>query len=293
MSAPETADGTLTALTVEEAAHLRELVGASLGRVGLPVTVLAGHVEGDGGQVFGLAPLSRTVAGVPRRFWAGMVDDHFRTMLATQHDDPFDAPLEHLLENTYLRLRPAELAELGGFDYARPALPGVLETLALDQPEAVVAYTDSDVDRLDLAELRAAGLANLGGVLPEEHQHVAGVDVLFGAEYLASTALLLPEVVRRVTGEPRLPNGVLFAVPGQDHLLFHVLRDRSVVDVFEPIVGLTHRLYDEVRERISPELYFHLDGEVTQVTGTGEDGNVVIGVDGSFADALERVRHIG
>lgn len=292
MNAPETPDDTLTALTVEEAAHLRELVGASLGRVGLPVTVLAGHVEGDGGQVFGLAPLSRTVAGVERRFWAGIVDDHFRALLAAQHD-PFDAPIEHLLEHTYLRLRPAELTDLGGFDYARPALPGVVETLALDQPEAVVAYTDSDVDRLGLAALRAAGLANLGAVLPEEHQHVAGVDVLFGAEYLASTALLLPEVVRRVTGERELPNGVLFTVPGQDHLLFHVLRDHSVVDVFEPIVGLTHRLYDEVHERISPELYFHLDGEVTQVTGTGEDGNVVIGVDGSFADALERVRHIG
>jgi len=199
------------------------------------VTVPAGHAEGSGGQVFGLAPPSRTVAGVSRRFWAGMVDDHVRALPAAQHDDPF----EHIC----LRPRP----------------PEVSETLALDQPEAVVAYTDSDVDRFDLA----------------------------------STAPLPPEVVRRTTDGHASPRRGAVPVPGQDHLLFHVLRDRSVDDVFEPIVRLTHRLYDEVHERISPELYFHLDGAVTQVTRTGDDGDVVIDVDGSFADALQRVRHIG
>jgi hypothetical protein len=288
----EPADETLPELAVSEAQRLRDLVRTGMAGAGYEVTVYAGHVEDADGRHFGLASLARRLAdpALPARHWPRIVDDHLRRLLATvDGPDVFDVPTEDLLDRTYLRLYEADaLPDAPWWSYAREPIPGVLEMLALDLPDSVATFNDEQVTRHGLARLREAGLHNLRRETAEDRATYQGVEILVGSMYLASTALVLREVLLRTTGEASLPNGVLVAVPFRHQLLYHVPRDEGVVEALNTMAALAAAGYEKELGPISPHVYWWRDGEFHQVTHR-EDGGIAIRVEGDFAELFSRL----
>lgn len=288
----EPADEALSELTVGQARRLRELVRTTMAGAGYEVTVYAGYVEDADGRQFGLGTLARRLADpkLSAKRWPDIVGDHLRRILATvDGPDAFDVPTEDVLDRTYLRLYDASsLPDAGWWDYGREVAPGVLELLALDLPDSVATFNDEQVTKHGLDQLRAAGRRNLRKVLAEDRVTHDGVEILAGSMYFASTALVLPDVVLRTTGEARLPNGVLVAMPFRHQLMYHVLRDQSVIEAMNTMVALAVHGYENEVGPISPHVYWWHDGEFQQLTHH-EDGRIAVRVDGAFAEVFTRL----
>jgi hypothetical protein len=288
---PEEQDVALPVLSCSEARLLRILARDAFARHGREVTVFADHVEDVHGATFGLDGLSRTLLTQPveRRCWAQVVDDHVSRLLAAiDGPDEFAAPLAELLSRTYLRLYDrSTLPEGGPWTYGRELAPGILELVALDCPETVTVYPDARVAEHGLATLRRAGLANLRRVRADERTEVRGVQVLGGESvYLASTVLLLPEVVLRTTGEARLDRGVLVAMPCRDQLLYHVPRDHGVLDALSTMAGLAADRYTDSAGAISPHVQWWRDGKFEPLTEPAPGGRTKIVIGEEFGAVL-------
>ncbi len=289
----EPPDEALPELTVSEAQRLRDLVRTSMAGAGYEVTVYAGHVEDADGRQFGLGTLARRLSDpdVPVRRWGRVVDDHLHRLLsAIDGPDQFDVPTEDLLNHTYLRLYEADsLPDTRWWTYGREAMPGVLELLALDLPDSVATFNDEQVTRHGLARLRAAGLANLRKEQADDRVTHRGVEILVGSMFFASTALVLPEVVLRTTGEASLPNGVLVAIPFRHQLLYHVPRDENVVEALHTMAAVAANAYAEEVGPITPHVFWWHDGEFEQITHSDDDGGIAIRVEGEFAEMFSRL----
>jgi hypothetical protein len=289
----EPADETLSELSVSGAQRLRDLVRGSMAVAGYEVTVYAGHVEDADGRQFGLGSLARRLAD-PRlaaKRWPTIVDDHIRRLIASiDGPDEFDVPTDDLLDRTYLRLYEADALPDGDWwTYGREALPGVLELLALDLPDSVATFNDEQVSKHGLDRLRAAGLANLRREEADERATYDGVEILVGSMFMASTALVLREVVLRTTGEAHLPNGVLVAVPFRHQLLYHVPRDSGVVDALNAMAGNAAAAYDTEVGPVSPHIYWWRDGAFQQITHRDDEGRVEVRVEGGFGEVFTRL----
>ncbi|MFB9905597.1 hypothetical protein [Allokutzneria oryzae] len=285
-------DKALPALTVNQARMLRVLVKSSLTRAGHEVTVHADHVTDANDNEYGLEPLSRRLVGQPTANWPGVVDQHLQGLVAAMNGaDPFAVPTEELLSRTYLRLYDADgLPDVDWLSYAREPVPGVLELLALDQPDTVSTFNDDRVRQHGLEVLREAGLRNLRREVVEDRAEKNGVQLLMGSVYLASTALILDEVVQRTTGETELPNGVLVAMPFRNQLLYHVPRDQGMVEALEAMTGLAIAGHSEEVGPISPHVYWWNKGEFQQVTYHDEqDRTIEVRVVDGFADVFSRL----
>jgi hypothetical protein len=289
----EPADETLPELTVGGAQRLRDLVRGSMAVSGYEVTVYAGHVEDADGRQFGLGSLARRLADprLPAKRWPSVVDDHVRRLLASvDGPDEFDVPTEDLLDRTYLRLYEAgSLPDGDWWSYGREVLPGVLELLALDLPDSVATFNDEQVAKHGLDRLRTAGIANLRREEVEERATYEGVEILVGSMFMASTVLVLRDIVLRTTGEARLPNGVLVAVPFRHQLLYHVPRDVGVVDALNAMAGNAAAGYETEVGPISPHVYWWYDGGFQQITHRDDDGRIEVHVAGGFGEVLTRL----
>jgi hypothetical protein len=289
----EPQDEHLPELTISGAQRLRDLVRGSMAVAGYEVTVYAGHVEDADGRQFGLGSLARRLSD-PRlaaKRWPSIVEDHITRLLASVNGpDEFDVPTEDLLERTYLRLYEAgSLPDADWWSYGREALPGVLELLALDLPDSVATFNDEQVTKHGIDRLRVAGLANLRREEADERATYDGVEILVGSMFMASTVLVLREVVLRTTGEAHLPNGVLVAVPFRHQLLYHVPRDTEVIEALNSMAAFAAMGYDKEVGPISPHVYWWQDGEFHQITQRDEDGRIEVHVQGGFADVLTRL----
>lgn len=204
--------------------------------------------------------------------------------------DEFDLPEAALLDQTYLRLGPGDgRPGEDWWTYARHTVPGTLELLALDLPDSVVIFNDDHVERHGADMLREAGRRNLLRETADDHVEIDGVQVLTGSVHMASTALVLRDVVRRTTGEPHLPDGVLVAVPDSHRLLYHVPRDSDLPTALNAMISFTVDLYVDGPGPISPHVYWWDDGEFVQVTDIAEDDTVTVNVVGEFEDMVNRV----
>ena len=288
----EPRDRALPVLTEALARRLRLLSRQSMAQAGLEVTVYADYLEDSSGREFGLDGLSRLVAGLPAKQWVNAVDDHVNRLLAVvDAPDEFDVPTEDLLARTYLRLYPAStLPEPDRWSYGREVLPGVLELLALDLPDAVGVYTDERVAPHGIDDLRRAGLANLRTVEAEERNDIQGVQVLLGESvYLASTLLILPEMVLRTTGEASLPNGVLAAAPSRNVLMYHVPRDGQVIGAIEAMANMARHDHESSVGPVTPHVYWWRDGTFSQITHDADDGGIAVHIEGDFAEVFTRL----
>jgi hypothetical protein len=210
-------------------------------------------------------------------------------------DNPDDPALDstgmsedEALSRTYLRLMEGFRPGPDWWQYALETVPGTLEVVVFDYPELLTVLTDEQVARYGHERLCAAGLANLAREEPD-FGAIGPVYCLTGSVHTASTALVLPDMIARASGETEFPNGVLVSVPERSTLLYHVLRDESMHDAIESMVAMTTSAFDDGHKPISKHLYWWNRGEFTAITRFGEGDTVEIHIDGEFAEAFYRV----
>ena len=124
----------------------------------------------------------------------------------------------------------------------------------------------------------------------DERNDIQGVQVLLGESvYLASTLLILPEMVLRTTGEAMLPNGVLAAAPSRNVLMYHVPRDGQVITAIEAMANMARHDYESSVGPVSPHVYWWQDGSFSQITHDEADGGIAVHIEGDFAEVFTRL----
>ncbi|MHB9754739.1 immunity 49 family protein [Streptomyces sp. BYX5S] len=269
----EAPDPQLPMLTAPRADRLRALVAESVrARFGAEQGFVPdGDAVRRGGELFPLAGLARRCAEAPEDDWAGLVDAHFAA-LADASRGGEDA--SELLANSCLRLVPTDTADELGFAYPREVAEGLRLALALDGTDSVRLLTDEDVARAGADELwGAARQALTRQSMRHEEVRLDGHPVLYSVygdtHFVASKAVVLPEVVAEVTGRRMPEAGALVAVPTRQALAFHPIVDGSATDAAADLASYAERAHAEGPGPLSPHVYWWHDGRLTSL-GAGE-----------------------
>jgi hypothetical protein len=267
-------DAHLPPLTVARADRLRALTADHFAtRHGIRPTVEADAVE-HAGHRHPLLNLARWCADAPDEAWPELVRQHFARLESASRGDE-DA--EQLLSRTFLRLLPSDaLPADGQFAYVRPVAEDLIAALALDGPESVRILGDRDVERAGLDDLWAAGRANLLAE-PVEHAEFPGpsgalLHSVYGdSHFVAGKALVLPELVRALTGRDLPEAGALVAVPTRHLLAFHPIVDGTVVDAVNDLGTYALGAHQDGPGSLSPRLYWWHQGRLDCLTAFDHD----------------------
>ncbi|MFJ9845450.1 hypothetical protein ACIRYZ_34420 [Kitasatospora sp. NPDC101155] len=269
-------DPDLTALTTDQADHLRELVRQYHAGVGVRATVTGQFVQRAEGasNLYNLAEFCRRAE--PGE-WPQLVERHFRALAGAGESTPQGQ--DDVLRCAYLRLIaddaiPAEMAP--SFSYLRPVATGLMEALCLDLPDTVRTLDDRFVAEVGLERLRAAGRANLIAD-PVEFDVLEGPTegstlyaVTGDSMFTASKALVLDELARAVTGHELPQDGALFTAPSRNYLFFHPLAEPQVAGAVNDLASIALRVHSESPGPLSPRLYWWHQGAVTNLTRIDE-----------------------
>ncbi|WP_380163979.1 hypothetical protein [Jannaschia sp. R86511] len=290
-------DGALTFLTEAEAQQLRGLMREAFAERGLEVVVHPDHAVDAAGRRFGFWNAGAACHGQPRSTWPGLVREHVRRVL-----DDLDAPdpfqglsPDDARRSTYARLY--DLASLPTAEHHpyREFAPGLVEMLALDLPETVTVFPHEAVSAAGGWEpLHAAGVENLRR-LPTEELVPVPVDgggtftILLGdSVHTGSRALLMPGLAADVAGETAGAHGWLLSVPNRHQVVWHMVRDMSVVGALNGMAGFAVRGYEDAVGPLSPHVYWW-DGQHYEQLTQVHDGRIVIQPTERFLAVLEQL----
>lgn len=272
MNEHHASDPHLPMLTFPQAEHLRNLTADHfLARLGIPPRLEGDAVVPADGRRYPLSNLAHQCRGVSDAHWPDLVQRHFTALDDASRGD--ESPAE-LLAGAYLRLLPADAFPgdaADSFRYTRPVADGLLLALALDTPGSVRILDDHDVARAGLDRLWAAGHENLIRELVE-HEEVTGPQgarlwsVYGDSPFVASKALVLPELARATTGNDLPDAGALVALPGRNLLAFHPIEDGTVVDAVNDLSAYALGAYEDGPGALSPRLYWWYQGQLTSLT---------------------------
>lgn len=296
---PADPDEALTFLGTEDAHRPRALIRRAFADHGLEVTVHPDHVVDDAGRRFGLwnvaAACHQHERG--RAGWAEVVGLHVTRVLDSMDaPDPFAGLTpEDARTRTYARLYERDgVPDLTGFPH-REFAPGLVELLALDLPSAVVVFDHERAAALGGPErLWEWGRANLRRVPTERHERIelpegGHLDVLLGASvYTASRGLMMPLLAAEVAGEEAGRHGWLLSVPHRQQVLWHLVRDLSVVPALRTMAALAAAGFGDSPGPLSPHVYWW-DGATYHQLTRDEDGEPVVVVEPAFQAVLEQL----
>ncbi|MEU9115967.1 immunity 49 family protein [Streptomyces sp. NPDC048483] len=260
---PDASDPELPVLTAVQAARLRALAA--------PYTQ-----DGHGSSLRNLAQMCRHAA---QDRWPELVAAHFASLReASQGGES----AEELLRGTHARLLSVESFTREMADsmrYARVVADGLVFAYALDGPTTVRILTDGDVARAGLPELGEAAYANLMRI-PVEHEEVsfkgrALLHSVYGdSPFIASKALFLSELARRVTGKPLPDAGALVVVPTRHLLAYHPIVDGSVADAINDLAMYAFGAHEDGPGSLSPRVYWWHRGGLTSLTVIDHDTRI-------------------
>lgn len=149
---------------------------------------------------------------------------------------------------------------------------------------------EDDTERLGGWDaVRAAGVENLRREpLESEHPVSEGTAHFTFVEgesvHTASHAVLLPQLA----GAPDTADGWLLAVPSRHQLLWHVVRDRTVVASLAAMARIALRAYEASPGALSPDLYWW-DGTAYERVTSLDGGTIAVDGTGSFGDVVNRI----
>jgi hypothetical protein len=200
------------------------------------------------------------------------------------HDDLAGLTPEEAQSRTYATLFPADdLPFLEGFSYLRDPVPGLVEGLVVDFPDAVSWLRDSEVGRFGgLTRLRAAGLANLRALPVEQRRHMAApeggtFEVLLGESvYTASRVLVMPDLLAQMLGPVDARHGVLAAMAARNQVAIHVISGRSVVPSLRLMAHFALAGFADGVGPLSPNVFWWRDGTWAQMTEAESDGTISV-----------------
>jgi hypothetical protein len=291
-------DETFAFFTTSQAALFRDLVRQGFAEAGLEVTAYADHVVDASGRVFGLGNVAAECHNDERgeRAWREITSRHTdRIVRATDAPSPFDTMTRaELYAATYPRLMSSQDLRQVQVTYAREVAEGIREVLNVDLPESVATFLDEHVERFGpLEDLRRAGLANLRTVTFDQHEvleHQGGrVDILLGdSMFVASTLVVLPEVLAGLGLPAPGPRGVFVAVPFRHQLAFHVLQDATAIPSLNVMAAFARAGFDDAPGPVSPDVFWWRDGSLDKLTVNDPDG-IRIDVGPELADVLDEL----
>lgn len=287
-------DEALTFFTATEALEFRGLVREAFAEHGLEVQVHPDHVVDSAGREFGLWNAGATCRDGRRSRWPVTVREHVRRVLVeADAPDPFEGlPPDVAHRTAYARLYGSgwvpDLEDYPHRDFA----PGLVEMLALDLPETVTVFGhEAAASAGGWERLRASGVANLRSLPVEQLERVPGdgggsFTVLLGESvHTASRALLMPGLAAEVAGETVGEHGWLLSVPNRHQVVWHVVRDMSVVGALGGMARFAALGYEDAGP-LSPHVYWW-DGsgyeQLTQVV----DGGIAVEPTDRFLAVLE------
>lgn len=299
--AAEPRDASFTFFTVSQAQRFRALAQRTFAEAGAEVVLDGDDLVASDGRRFGLWNLAALCNGAAKgeRGWAGLVQQHADTVLrATGMTTPAELSDDEVLARTYLRLMSTSNftdEQRAGFTYARDLAGDLIEVLALDSPETVTMLRDEDVERVGAEALHAAGLERLVREPYDSYELARGdggerLHVVTGESvYVASKLLVLPDLLRRTTGDGEPPHGVLVAVPSRHQLAFHPVEDLAVVPSLQALVLGAAQGYAEDVGALSPYVFWWRGGTLTQLSYLEEDGTWGVDATGDFGDVLREL----
>jgi hypothetical protein len=247
-------------LTTNEHERVRNLVRRSPVFIGKRVVVHDDRVQIEPDELdFGLAMVFEAVTGAPADQWPDLVDESLEKMfnVLTGRQPELDGPTDALLDRIYTKLRPYEAEARKWWPYAREVAPDLLMVIALDYPEHIAILNGDRVRQHGFERLFEAGMNNLYGQLPNECATHAGIFIVEGAEYTASTVLMLPWVIEVVTGDPDVSHGILVAVPNDNVLIFHAVKDGAGARyAMGEIARIAAEFYEDSPRPLSRNVYW-------------------------------------
>lgn len=276
---PDEPDPVYGYFTAAQGARLRSLVREAFAERGIEVTLHGDRVEAAAGQ-YGLTNIAAACNANSPKDWPDIVAWHVETVLRAVSAPPL-AELDEaaVLAHIFVRVMgTSTFPDLASFGYRHELGGDLVELLALDSEDSVTMLTDTDVERFGVQKLRHAGLANLlaepfGDCEPMPVDRDASFTCLLGdSVYTASRVLTMDDVLRRTTGRARPADGVLVCVPNRHQLAFHVPHDRTARAVLEEMARFAVHGYCEGVGRVSPFLFWHRHGVLTQLSQADGDG---------------------
>ncbi|OLT46225.1 hypothetical protein BJF85_17495 [Saccharomonospora sp. CUA-673] len=198
------------------------------------------------------------------------------------------------------RLVPAATADAEPYrGYATESLPGAatvyISTARTGSAEGGagddVTYLPAEtVAACDADELAAAAFDNLHAVEFAAPEHLDGDLLVVSGPHAGTAALILPDVLPRLTGAATFEHGALFACPTSHVLLLYVPRDAGVHDGLQNLAAQAagEFEYDE-RRRITPSTFWW-DGDrsAEQVTSVA-DREISVDMSGPFGETYRRL----
>lgn len=292
---PEQPDVALGFLSVAEANDFRSLTGEVFAELGLEVTIHPDHAVDDSGRQFGFWNVAAQCAEARRSRWRGIIRDHVQRVLASM-DAP--SPFEDLdpadaVRQTYARLYAEDdLPEPDHYPH-REFVPGVIEMLALDLPETVAFFDHDNATEFGGWEaLRSHGVANLQA-LPVERLETLDAPgggrftaLLGDSVFTGSRALLLPGLATQLAGEDVPELGWLMSVPNRHQVVWHLIRDSSVINALDGMARFTALGYSDAPGPVSPHVYWWNGSGYEQLTEIDESGAITIHVGPAFTEVL-------
>lgn len=290
-------DAALPFMTVAEAQEVRRLAAAAFAAAGHEVVIGDDRLTAADGQVYGLWNLAAACKAERTRLtWPKVVKRHVAQLLDVP-PGPQDMAVEDVVAHAVLRvygtqdIAPQTRDQL---TYATQLADGLIETIVLDTPTAVMMLLDDDVERCGYTTLRTAARRHLMaeplGRISRFTVPGAVLELIEGESvYTASKVLVLPRVLDRVYGERQYPDGVLVAVPDRHHLVLHPIDDASVVPTLKAAAPAVAELYWSSAGRVSPSVYWWRDGQFERVSCVIDDDTVRVLVGPELAAVLNRL----
>jgi hypothetical protein len=270
-----------------------DVVHADLDRRGTPYTIDNGQVRISGSeQSFGLANLAQFAHGTDREQWPQLVATHFSRLQSTTGRDTGALAADFDQVKAILRVRLLADQTMGGMapgDLAgsRPYAPGILLMLVYDFPDSTRSVPPDHLEGwpLDADAVWDIAIDNVRlepQPIREEMSAKGGSFTMAVGDsfYVASRALRLAAELPPGTSD------AVFATPNRHVLLWHAIRDLSVVGAMSGMTSIASRSFLEGPGSISDQLYWWHDGEVVHLPVRAQGEKIAFTPPDAFVEFL-------
>jgi hypothetical protein len=164
------------------------------------------------------------------------------------------------------------LGDIGG---SRAFAPGILMALVYDFPDSTASVPPNHVDGwpLDADAVWEIAIDNVRLEPQPTRQEVPAQSGVFtmtidDSFYVATRALRLADEIPPATAD------AVFAVPNRHMLLWHVIRDLSVVSAIQGMTRVTSKAFLDGPGSISNQLYWWHEGQVVHLPVSSQGDNI-------------------
>ena len=258
-----------------------DVVRAELDEGGARYTIGDGfvRVEGSEGEL-GLSNLAQLAHVTERSEWPQLVSSHFSNLRASTGRDLDALGGDFEAVRSMLRVRLLADESMGGMSLghvgeSRAFAPGILMALVYDFPDSTASVPPNHVEGwpLEADAVWETAIDNVRLEPQPTRQEVPAQGGVFtmtvgDSFYVASRAL-------RIADE--LPPGTVdavFAVPNRHMLLWHAIRDLSVVGAMQGMMQVTSKAFLDGPGSISNQSYWWHDGQVVHLPMRVQDKKI-------------------